>query len=245
MKLSLVLYFPAFLGSVTFSWADSLFDTFPQTVLSDEELAASAAIVKETTIRMTSREVALFMRYLGTAQSYFEFGCGGSTMVASRHGPPMLSIVSVDSSQEWLDTVARNSYSAARIEKGLMKMQFADIGPIGVWGFPAQSAEESKGAWYLYSQAITMTGKQFDVVLVDGRFRVACLLNTMITNPTAKVLIHDFFDPGHHRAYRVLLEVTDVVDRVDTLAALKRKEGVTTEALMKMYATYIHVPERK
>lgn len=245
MKLSTILL--SLIGSccAALSHADGLFDGFPQTVLSEEELAASAAIVKDTTIRMTSPEVALFTRYLKTAKSYFEFGCGGSTMVASRYGPATLSITSVDSSQEWLDTVARNTYSAAKATQGLLTMKFADIGPIGIWGYPAQSAEESKGAWYLYSQAISMADKQFDVVLVDGRFRVACLLNTFISNPAAKVLIHDFFDPGHHRAYRVLLEVAEVVDRVDTLAALKRKEGVTTETLMKLYATYIHVPDRR
>eukprot|EP00428_Durinskia_dybowskii_P081023 CAMPEP_0170427324 /NCGR_PEP_ID=MMETSP0117_2-20130122/39159_1 /TAXON_ID=400756 /ORGANISM="Durinskia baltica, Strain CSIRO CS-38" /LENGTH=61 /DNA_ID=CAMNT_0010686509 /DNA_START=22 /DNA_END=204 /DNA_ORIENTATION=+ len=60
---------------------------------------------------MTSKEVALFVRYLSSAHSYFEFGCGGSTIVASKYGPADLSITSVDSSQEWLDIVAKNKYS--------------------------------------------------------------------------------------------------------------------------------------
>lgn len=124
-------------------------------------------------------------------------------------------------------------------------MKVVDIGPVRVWGYPNQTAEESKGAWYMYSQAISMTDKQYDLVLVDGRFRVACLLNALITNPKASVMIHDFYEAAHHKAYKALLDVTEVVDRADTLVALRTKAHVRKEDLMKMYATYIHVPDRR
>jgi protein O-GlcNAc transferase len=224
---------------------ESLFEEYPETALTKEEIAKGETIVLETTIRMTPVEVSLFYRYLSKSKKYFEFGSGGSTMVASRYGPENLSITSVDSSQEWLDIVANNSYSSDKIRKGQLNLRFVDIGPIGDWGFPTLSEKESKGAWYLYSQAITMVPGPFDLVLVDGRFRVACLLHTLVCFPSAKVLIHDFFEKVHHLAYNVLLQVTKVVDRSDTLAVLERKDGVSNEELMKMYATFFLVASRK
>jgi hypothetical protein len=62
-----------------------------------------------------------------------------------------------------------------------------------------------------------------DLVLVDGRFRVACVINSLISHPNAIVLLYDFFDPLHHRHYRRLIEVTDIIERADTFPNLRRK----------------------
>ena len=223
----------------------AVFSEYPETVLTPDEMTRANETTMAVSIRMTAKEVALFQRYLYKSSDYFEFGCGGSTIVACKTGPPALTVTSVDSNQEWVDIVLSNPNVAVKTTGKLLQMSVVDIGPVGSWGFPTQSAADSKGAWYMYSQAISMTGKSYDLVLVDGRFRVACLLNSFISNPKASVLIHDFFDPGHHHAYAALLTVSDVVDRADTLVALRPKAGVRKEDLMKMYATFIHVPERR
>jgi len=223
---------------------NAVFSEYAETVLTAEEMTRAAETTKDVSIRMTTKEVALFQRYLDKSSGYFEFGCGGSTILACKTGPPALTVTSVDSNQEWIDIVLSNPHVAAKTTDKLLQMSVVDIGPVGNWGYPTQTADASKGAWYMYSQAISMTGKSYDLVLVDGRFRVACLLNSYISNPEASVLIHDFFDPGHHHAYAALLNVSDVVDRADTLVALRPKAHVRKEDLMKMYATFIHVPNR-
>lgn len=222
-----------------------LFSKFPEADLSDEEIERATETIVDVKIAMTVREVALFERYIAKATNYFEFGCGGSTILACKVGRPELSVTSVDSSQDWIDIVKANAYVEVKSGKGLAQMSTVNIGPVGSWGYPKQTIEASQGAWYLYSQAISMTGKEYDLVLVDGRFRVACLLQSFISNPKASVLIHDFFEPGHHHAYKALLNVSEVVDRVDTLVALRPKPSVRKEDLMKMYATYIHIPDRR
>lgn len=224
-----------------------LFSSFPETSLNDEEIIRANETISDIKIVMTDREVTLFERYLANATNYFEFGCGGSTILACKVGRHDLSVTSVDSSQDWINTVKDNKYVAAKDKKGLVHASTVNIGPVGRWGYPKQSVDESQGAWYLYSQAISMTGKEYDLVLVDGRFRVACLLQSFISNPKASVLIHDFFDPTHNHfpVYKALLKVSDIVDRADTLVALRPKPGVRKEDLMKMYATYIHVTDRR
>jgi hypothetical protein len=85
-------------------------------------------------------------------------------------------------------------------------------------------------------------GGKYDVVLVDGRFRVACVLDTFLVNPAADVLIHDFFETEyhHHDHYKILLSVADVAERVGTLVKLKRKSSVPRAELMLMYAVHIN-----
>lgn len=222
-----------------------LFATFPEASLSEEEIKHASESISDIQIAMTVREVALFERYLAKAANYFEFGCGGSTMLACKVGQPDMSVYSVDSSQEWIDTVKKNPYADNKTKENLLHMHTVNIGPVGSWGYPTQTVAQSQGAWYLYSQAISMAGREFDLVMVDGRFRVACLLQSFISNPQASVLIHDFFEPGHHNAYKALLNVSEVVDRVDTLVALRPKANVRKEDLMKLYATYIHIPDRR
>jgi len=222
-----------------------LFSSYPEADLSEEDIERATETISDVKIAMTVREVALFEKYLAKATNYFEFGCGGSTILACKVGQSDLSVTSVDSSQQWIDTVKTNEYVVAKDKKGLAQMRTINIGPVGSWGYPTETVEASQGAWYLYSQAISMIDKKYDLVLVDGRFRVACLLQSFISNPTASVMIHDFFEPGHHHAYKALLNVSEVVDRVDTLVALRPKPSVRKEDLMKMYATYMHIPDRR
>jgi protein O-GlcNAc transferase len=191
---------------------------------------------------MTTSEAAFFLHCLKDCSSYFEFGCGGSTKFAAAFGPKNMKITSVDSSLEWINKVKQDERCVAKISRNELQIDHVDIGPIGAWGRPLQTVEESKGAWYLYSQAITLAGEKYDVVLVDGRFRVACVLNTFLVNPTADVLIHDFVETEyhHHDHYKILLSVADVAERVGTLVKLKRKSSVPKAELMKMYAAHIN-----
>jgi hypothetical protein len=221
-----------------------LFSEYPPLVLTDKEVADAEDIKSKVGIRMTAPEVAYFLRFIRSGTSYFEFGCGGSTIVAAGYGPENLNITATDSSQEWIGVVKQDGSCSKKEERGLLRVNYVDIGPIGAWGHPVQTAQESKGAWYLYSQAISMAGGHYDVVLVDGRFRVACVLNTFLSNPSATVMVHDFLQEEHHHNYKVLLEVADVVSRVDTLVELKRKASASQVDIMKMYATYMHVPHR-
>ena len=227
------------------SVAQPVFSEFPETVLSDEEMKRAAEMTSQVPIAMSQSEVALFIRYISKAANYFESGCGGSTMIACKAGKPDLRVTSIDSSKEWIGIVLNSTHVAEKSAKKLLTMTPIDIGPIGAWGFPKDSSAESKSTWHKYSKAISATGEKYDLVLVDGRFRVACLIEAYLSNPQASILVHDFFDPGHHHAYKVLLEVSEVVDRAHTLVALRRKPNASKEELVKVYDKFVNVPARR
>jgi hypothetical protein len=140
-------------------------------------------------VYMAADEQACLAMLLRSANSYVEFGCGGSTVLASTLVAH--SIIACDSSLAWLDRVALACRStAAKVQPRLIH---ANIGPTGEWGRPTD--ESCKDRWPLYSTAVWATegANSADLYLVDGRFRVACFIETMMRcRPDAVVAIHDY-----------------------------------------------------
>ena len=58
--------------------------------------------------------------------------------------------------------------------------------------------------------------------MVDGRFRVACALQTLlVTKPTTTIMIHDFFKRPH---FHHILKYTDIIDCQDNMIVLRKKK---------------------
>jgi len=172
--------------------------------------------------RMSAPETALFKQHLKGAKSLLEFGCGGSTVLAAELG--VRRITSVDSDPAWLEQVSRHPKVRAIQFKG----RYADIGPIGLWGKPRRKAQAHR--WPAYSMAVwEELDASPDVVLVDGRFRVACCLQALLhTKPGAKILFHDFWDRPQ---YHAVLSYARCLGRADTLAVLRAKPRMDWKAL--------------
>ena len=153
--------------------------------------------------------ISLFVRYLlmhelKSSRYYFEYGCGGSTLIAARLIEAFnlsLTISSVDSSPSWIDQIKNdtgfqeladcfysftNCFILTVISKLSLSEQFSahyiNIGDIGNWGMPTNRSYESY--WPKYSESIWHYGRDADIVLVDGRFRVACALNAVLLSFT-------------------------------------------------------------
>ena len=157
---------------------------------------------------MYAEEAALFTCFVKNAASYVEFGTGGSTVLASRHVRER--IVSVDSSQEWLDQV-RSACTNSSVAPELL---YADIGATGDWGFPTDN--QSRHRWPSYhSDVWNIEGSSdADLYLVDGRFRVACFAQVVLhCRPSAIIGIHDFASrPAYHRIREVAREIATAGD---------------------------------
>ncbi|TAJ92138.1 MAG: hypothetical protein EPO41_14615 [Reyranella sp.] len=76
-----------------------------------------------------------------------------------------------------------------------LTMKTPDIGVTGAWGFPVN--KEKFHLWPRYAldiwDDIQKVGQSPDLVLVDGRFRVACFMASMIfCNENAEILFDDY-----------------------------------------------------
>ncbi|MFG1433237.1 hypothetical protein V5F69_19575 [Xanthobacter sp. V2C-4] len=173
--------------------------------------------------RMSDPEREMFQRALEGVENFLEFGAGGSTALAARTG--VKRIVSVESDVQWLDLLAQRPEIAAVDFTAL----HIDIGPTGAWGMPSDPAAAPK--WPAYYQAVwNRLSWQPDLVLVDGRFRVACTLATILNcAPETRIVIHDFWNRPQ---YHVVLRHLDTLERIDTLGVFRAKPTLVVKDLV-------------
>lgn len=149
-----------------------------------------------------------FTERLKTARSYLEYGAGGSTVLAVEMG--IKRIVSVESDRGFLQAV---KLAACRSdEDDRLTEHFVDIGPTAEWGNPTDRSCSPR--WPAYPSSVW---RQYldeqdypDLVLVKGRFRVACFLTTlMMARSGTTILFDDYFDrPHYHLVEKYLAPVS-------------------------------------
>jgi hypothetical protein len=135
---------------------------------------------------------------LTRATTYVEFGMGGSTTLAAQLGVP--HIIAVDSSKDWVHHVSQQ-ISQLHLQ-GTVDLLHANIGETGDWGYPKDASLIANWPSYYAGPWNTARQKNLnpDLVLVDGRFRVACFLYSLIhLQPGATILWDDYLHrPEYH-----------------------------------------------
>ena len=142
----------------------------------------------------------LFKCIVSEASAYGEYGCGASTVwVANNTNTP---IQSVDSSLEWIQKV-RSEIG----EQSNHKLTHVDLGALGDWGRPKSYKFRTNIATYV--GGIWNSEKKPNVVLVDGRFRVACMLSSLLHGePGTHILFDDYFERPHYHLVEEYASVT-------------------------------------
>ena len=182
---------------------------------------------------MSPDEKTLFKKYLNNAINYFEFGMGGSTVWANET-PDIKKIVCVESNAAWLEKVT-NHCKSTKIITNLINY------PVGDFGYPLtilkklQVSETEKLLWESYSKAINKTNELYDLVLVDGRFRVACALSAYTNlHNEGFLLVHDY---ANRTNYHSIEKFFEKIEEVENLACL-RKKAPSDVALATEYEKY-------
>lgn len=179
--------------------------------------------------RMSEREIALFLSFIRNCDNYVEFGTGGSTVVASKHVTN--SIVSIDSSQEWLDRVQR-ACSSSPVKPNLV---YVDIGRTGQWGFPTDGSTRARWPHYHSDVWKLQHSTHADLYLIDGRFRVASFAQTVLhCKPNAIIGIHDFSSrPAYHCLREIAREIA-TADDISFFIPLSEKEKA--ESILQLFS---------
>jgi hypothetical protein len=149
---------------------------------------------------MDDEGLAMFEACLSDAKCLLEFGSGGSSMTAARM--KVSTIISVESDADFL-AATEAAVRATAIQTNFIG-HYADIGPTRDWGNPADRSKVHLWPRYCSSVWVRIASESLpppDLVLIDGRFRVACLLVTLLmARPGTKILFDDYFDrPHYHR----------------------------------------------
>lgn len=142
------------------------------------------------------------------AQNILEYGSGGSTVLAARGG---CRVISVESDKAWAEKLA--GVLAGISDKG--HVHHVDIGPTAAWGFPKTPAKYGQFPNYALSVWDRPDLGEPDLVLIDGRFRAACLAAVLLRakRPTT-VLFDDYAERKYYHAVEKLARKEEVVGRM-------------------------------
>lgn len=189
---------------------------------------------------MPDEQVRWLEKRLAASRGYVEFGSGGSTIAAARlvDGP----ILSVESAPEWVDSLSHCPSLKARIDEGRLRIHHADVGPIFMYGYPADEPTWQMGRAYAVDPLAAMSSADaasIDTVLVDGRFRVACTVAARLVLPaTPHTMVDDYADRPHYHVLADVMGEPDVVGR----AAVFREPGKSPAELLRVLLDHLDDP---
>ncbi len=149
-------------------------------------------------------EAGALRRALGEARVVLEYGSGGSTLLAAERAA---RVFSVESDPDWLGMMA--GWFALNPPKAKLVLHHADIGPVKAWGAPENNRHVAKWPGYATSVWERPDFVQPDLVLVDGRFRLACFLTVALRVCAPVTLLWDDYAerPAYHIAERLAAPV--------------------------------------
>jgi len=106
------------------------------------------------------------------------------------------------------------------------------------WGYPINDCDKTN--WVSYSNIVHVLNQNLlsilDLILIDGRFRIACILKLYnYINYNCIILFNNFFD---RIEYSIILEYYDVIENSEdnSMAVLKKKiNNSPNEDIIKNY----------
>jgi hypothetical protein len=181
---------------------------------------------------------AYFREQLAKARNYLEYGSGGSTVLANQM---VTNLVSVDSDANFLGDVQRKLEEHDR--RAITKLIHVNIGLTEHWGMPVFTkptrrrlrrwAEYAKAPWR-YFRAI---GQQPDLILVDGRFRVACVLESLLSlSPLSEtqILLDDYVGRSYYEMVEEFADI-ELAGRMAILRPRKLLDRIQVRRLARQY----------
>lgn len=180
------------------------------------------------TLTFPDAEAACLRRRYAGARVILEYGSGGSTRMAAEM--PGKYVLSVESDRDWAIDLQHEIDNAALPSPAII--WHVDIGPTGAWGRPKDDSAHER--FHRYPLAIWDQPffRHPDLILIDGRFRTACLAAAClrITRPVT-VLFDDYVD---RPKYHMVEQFAQPVETVGRMAIFKLMPNMVTKEAMTM-----------
>lgn len=176
-------------GSEPDDGSDTIANTASADATASTQDCATPVVIHGFTLTMPDEAVAAVTEAYRASGAILEYGSGGSTFLALEGGAR--HVMTVESDRAWADEIRdrlSQHYDPTRFH-----IHHADIGRTRAWGY---SAEPERSADY-HRYALSVWDQPWfvhpDTVLIDGRFRTACFVATMLrcTRPVT-VLFDDY-----------------------------------------------------
>ena len=162
--------------------------------------------VNEMKVSMSNHEIEIIKKYLNKDIIMLEWGSGGSTTYFPQF---VKKYYSIEHDKVWFDRVKNelpDNCELFWVKQNAPRTR------------PSKRHEFKDYVEYVNSLGI----EHFDAVLIDGRARIHCAVEVLpYIDENTVVFFHDF----HRGEYQSTLEHYEQIDRAETLAVLKVKNG--------------------
>ncbi|WP_296424968.1 hypothetical protein [Yoonia sp.] len=187
-------------------------------------------------LTLPEQEAAWITQAYEQATSILEYGSGGSTVLAAEM--PDKTIFSVESDATWakmLEGYIKSAQTASHAH-----LHHVDIGKTGKWGYPNGDKMVRNFADYSLSVWDRDDFVEPDTILIDGRFRVGCMMAALFRS---KRPVTVYFDDYEDRPYYWVVE--EFVTKMETRGRMARFEvapiGIPADRLSEIIAM-LHDP---
>ena len=171
----------------------------------------------------------LFKKYLKNCNIYFEYGVGDSTIWVLENTSSR--IISVDTDKKWINKVDISKY------KKRIYINWINLGETENWGRP--KTYEYRKYFFDYVSNVWTFKLKADVILIDGRFRVASFLYSLINAKEGSVIFFDDYTDRFH--YHVVEEVLEVYENFGRQAVFKVPKVFNKKLAEELLKKFIYV----
>jgi len=187
-------------------------------------------------------KVAAFLSELYAKKSVImEYGTGGSTFLALEANAENM-VIGCETDSKWLNRLCMEV--SMRGFGGRFFPVYQDIGATKVWGYPDYDKEpytDARGILMVKApglpwEAMKRLEVSPDIVLIDGRFRVACFLAALVNIQRPTTVIFD--DYAERRQYHLVEELAKPVELIDRTAVFKLTPLAGEVDIKKFLGTY-------
>ena len=180
---------------------------------------------------LTENERLFFLLILATSKKYLEFGMGGSTLLAF-NTLSIEKIVSVEHNSDWFKRISEFN-GIKNEEKKRIFLEYIDLGKL----IKNRPLKQNIKKFSDYSSLVFQKFENdYDFVFIDGMFRVACVLQTILNcKKDIKIMIHDI---NYVIKYHIVYKYLEVIYSIDTMVLFCIKKNINIEEVKKDYEIY-------
>lgn len=183
----------------------------------------------ENRINFGSNQANLFfLEKLKKSNYYFEYGSGSSTIIADQFKKKFLSIE--------LDKLYY--YLLKKKIDNKRGIKIINIGPVGEFSYPLFKFKEKIKRYVECIDEEFKKNTYPDLILVDGRFRVACCLNLLKFEKINKGLCTIIIDDYIKRKEYHILKSFFFIKKIGRMASLRSKNISTNKIIKTLKENY-------
>ena len=171
----------------------------------------------------SSKANSAFLKLLKNSKFYFEYGAGSSTFEAKRM---RIRFISIESDKEIFKLI-KNQLKSNNIK-------YYSLGPTSTYSYPIFLLNKKINDYINSVNEHLSRNTQLKMILIDGRFRVACCLNLLnfkeiIIKKKIVILLDDFIKRPHYKVLNNFFRIK----LVGRMALLTPKKMINKEVFKK------------